>query len=231
MVLLNAVAQTREQVTLYASRFENITRNFINLIVYSADTSTARHNGSLIKDFVPIISNPDFAYKSLEVNPGSHTIKVDGCGLIATSYGYGQVESYAYAAGASFREINVNPIPEGACLNDTVIFDSGLKGQDVEVFWDLGNFTTTAHSFSRIYTELGSYPVTLIVHDLCLDTYDTLRQNLLVTLRQAVTADGDTALCRGGMVQLSASDLAGARYEWTGPTGISPKTKTLSSWT
>ena len=217
MVLLNTIAQTRDQVTLYASKFENITDNYINLIVQSADTSTAKLNGGKIRNFTAVFSNPDFAYTVLKVNPGSHTITVDGCGLIATSYGYGDVESYSYSSGASFREINNSPIPEGACLNDTVIFDSGLGGRDIEVFWDLGTFTTTAHTFSNIYTELGSHPVTLIIHDLCLDTYDTLSQNLLVTLRQAIAAEGDTSLCAGGTVQLFASDLPGARYEWKGP--------------
>lgn len=217
MVLLNAIAQTREQVTLYASEFENITDNYINLIIQAGDTASARLDGASIKQFTTVTANPDFVYKSLKVSPGSHTVKVDGCGLIATSYGYGDVESYSYAAGASFREINLSPIPEGACLNDTVLFDSGLKGRDVEVFWDLGTRQTTAHSFTHIYTELGIHPVTLIIHDLCLDTYDTLQQNMLVSLRQAVAATGDTSLCEGGTVQLFATDLAGARYEWTGP--------------
>lgn len=226
MVLLNAVEQTRDSVTLYSSRFENIDLNYLNIVTRTESTvdDDIYLDGNLISGatnvFTPLTSNPDFSYASLQVNSGSHSIFTDGCGVIVTAYGYGQAESYAYAGGASFREINLNPIPEGSCLNDTLIFSSGLPEDRVQVYWDFGDGTTSTETEpAHIYTELGTYAVELVVWDLCQGTVDTFNQNLLVSLRQAVESGNDTLVCSGEQVLLSATDLASARYEWTGPNG------------
>ena len=53
--------------------------------------------------------------------------------------------------------------------------------------------------------------------DECLDITDTLEKDLLISLRQAVEADGGGMICEGEALQLSATDLAGATYLWQGP--------------
>ena len=224
MVLLNAVEQTRDSVTLYSSRFENITQNYLNIVTrtQSAVDEDIFLDGALISGsanlFRPVESNPDFSFASLQVSSGSHSIFTNGCGVIVTAYGYGQAESYAYSGGASFREINLNPIPEGGCLNDTLAFSSGLPEDRVQVLWDFGDGnTSTEPEPAHVYTELGSYPVELVVWDLCQGTVDTFRPQLLISLRQAVESGNDTLVCVGAQVFLRATDLPGARYEWNGP--------------
>lgn len=224
MVLLNSVEQTRDTVTLYSSSFENIDNNYLNIVTRTenATLSDIFLDGTLISNasnqFIPLTGNPDFSYAALQVSTGSHTIFATGCGVIATVYGYGAAESYSYAGGASFREINLNPIPDGGCLNDTIVFSTGLPEERVQVFWDFGDGTTSTEvEPSHIYAGLGTYPVELVLWDLCQGTVDTFNQDLLVSLRQAVESGNDTLVCSGEMVFLSATDLAGATYEWTGP--------------
>lgn len=221
MVLLNSVEQTRDTVTLYNSSFENITQNYINIIMAASDVPFVTFDGQELESLTTVNTvglNEEFAYAQLQVGSGAHTIISQGCGVIATAYGYGDLESYAYNGGASFREINANPIPEGGCLNDTIFFDTGLPENRYSFWWDLGDGTTTGEGvFTHFYDALGTYPVELIIVDECLGTSDTLNRDLMITLRQAVDALGDTTVCEGESFLLGATDLPGARYEWTGP--------------
>ncbi len=221
MVLLNSIEQTRDTLTVYNSSLENIFESYINVIMSTDDAPFVTLDGMVIEDNFPtqiIGENGEFTFAQMPVPTGSHTIISEGCGVIATAYGYGDVESYAYSAGASFKPINANPIPDGGCLNDTIYFDTGLSPVRYDFFWDLGNgHFSTESQFTHFYPELGSYPVTLIITDNCLGTKDTLYKDIMVTLRQAVDTGEDVLICEGENIALSATDLPGATFEWLGP--------------
>lgn len=225
MVLLNSIEQTRDTVTLFNSRFEAILENYINVITRTADTDIIIFDGQRLIDqgvtFNQVGAKGEFSYARVSVEAGAHTISSDGCGVIATAYGYGFAESYAYSGGASFSTINVNPIPDGGCKNDTVFFDTGLSPNRYNFLWDLGDGNnSTEAKFEHFYPELGAYPVSLILEDECIGTIDTLYKDLQITLRKAVDAADDILICEGESFQLAASDVAGATYEWTGPGNI-----------
>ena len=222
MVMLNSIEQIRDTVTLYNSSLENISENYITVIMRTEDIDVTFFDGQPISNLglvLPVTGNPDFSYARPSVQTGPHTIISGGCGIIATAYGYGNVESYAYGGGASFKPINATSlIPEGGCLNDTIYFTTEFTPPRFEVSWDLGDGTSsTSSSFSHVYQDLGSYPVTLYLTDNCLNMKDTVTRDVLITLRQAVDVTGDPEGCVGGSVSLGAIDLPGARYEWTGP--------------
>lgn len=221
MMLLNSVEQTRDTVTLYNSSFENIAENFINIIAATPDFPYISFDGQPIPSNATIGTvgqNSEFTFARIQVNSGAHTIISEACGVIAAAYGYGTFESYAYSGGASFKSINTNPIPEGGCLNDTIFFDTKLSPARYSFSWDLGDGSySTEATFSHFYSDLGYYPVELIIFDECLETYDTLNRDLLISLRQAVEASGDTIICEGESFSLSATDISSARFEWTGP--------------
>jgi gliding motility-associated-like protein len=224
MVILNSIEQTRDTVTLFNSSFENISENYINIVTRTADAEYVLFDGRKLVDqgttFTPVGAGGLYAYARLRVSVGAHTIISEGCGVIATAYGYGEVESYAYGGGASFSPINASPLPEGGCLNDTVFFDSGLPPNRYDILWRLHDGTTSdQHQFGHIYRELGAFPASAIVRDLCLGEVDTVFEELEITLRQAVDATPDVLVCEGEPVSLGATDLAGARYEWRGPNG------------
>jgi gliding motility-associated-like protein len=227
MLVLNSVEQIRDTVTLYNSSLENITENYINLITKTGDVDVTYFDGKLLKDIAgatiqAVGANTAFSFARLQVQPGAHTIISGGCGVIASAYGYGNVESYSYGGGASFKPINANSlIPEGGCLNDTILFKTGFKPPRHTLVWDLGDGTTsTEPSFTHIYSALGTYPVTLYLTDNCLDIQDTITRDLLVTLRQSVAVTDDQEGCTGETISLGAVDLPGARYEWRGPNGF-----------
>ncbi len=222
MVILNTVEQIRDTVTLFNSGFFAIDQNFINIICKKGEEDLVffdgRHLSSEGATFFSIGKDGQFLYTTIPTQVGPHTIYTEGCGIIAMAYGYGNVESYAYSGGASFIDINQNPIPEGGCLSDTILFDTGLPPERFKVQWDLGDGTSTSsHQFSHFYHDLGSYPLSIIVEDLCFDEIDTLYRDIMVTLRQDISVIEDQSGCEGTGITLGAFDLDGARFEWNGP--------------
>ena len=116
------------------------------------------------------------------------------------------------------RKLTNFAIREKFCLNDTIWFDAGLPETKYSFQWDISDgVTSTEPKLSHIYTALGTYPIQLIITDLCLGTTDTINKDLVVSLRQAVAASGDTIICEGGGFQLNAADLPNADYLWSGP--------------
>ncbi|MCX8212829.1 MAG: gliding motility-associated C-terminal domain-containing protein [Lewinella sp.] len=227
--LLNELTQTQDTVTVYNSNLQNITENFLNITFRAGDEVGIELDGAPLT--VPVALSPDgeYAFARVQVNTGGHTITSSGCGVIVTVYGYGQAESYAYGGGAAFRNINANPIAEGGCLNDTIYFATGLDTLRFRHEWTLEDGTIdTRADFSRLYDQLGTFPVQLIVEDLCLGQLDTNFRELAISLRQALTASPDARVCEGELVALEAFDLAGARYEWSGPNGFMETTQQIA---
>ncbi|NNF34573.1 MAG: T9SS type B sorting domain-containing protein, partial [Saprospiraceae bacterium] len=221
MLLLNSIEQRRDTVTLFNSRFQDISENYINVVISTEDFPFVTLDGAPIPASArtgTVGANGEFTYIQLQVNEGAHTIISQACGVIASAYGYGSVESYSYGGGANFNSINVNPIPDGGCLNDTVFFDANLPDSRYRFFWDLGDGnTSTASRFNHFYPSLGTYPVELIIEDQCQGTVDTLNKDLLISLREAVSVSGPGLVCVGEGFSLEATDLANASYEWQGP--------------
>ena len=115
MLLLNSVEQTRDTLTVYNSNLENIFETYINVIMATDDAPFVTLDGVVITDNYAtqtIGDDDEFTYASIRVSTGAHTIISEGCGVIATAYGYGDVESYAYSAGASFQNLSMpTPFP------------------------------------------------------------------------------------------------------------------------
>jgi gliding motility-associated-like protein len=222
ILILNSLEQIRDTVTLYNSRFEAITENYINLVMKTSDVPATQFDGQLLTSIATVQTvpaNPVYSYTQVKVNEGAHTIASSGCGVIASAYGYGNVESYAYGGGANFTPLSAKSlIPPGGCLHDTIEFDTHLNGPRYTFKWDLGDGATSdKNKFNHYYAALGTYKVVLELTDNCLNMTDTLTRDLRITLRQAAAVSGDTAVCTGSEIDLRAVDLPGADYTWTGP--------------
>ncbi len=225
MLMLNSNSQLRDTVTLYNSPFQNILRNFINIVCKSTDSSSINVDGRTVsaygQSFKTLGPSGEFAYVSLELGSGAHTLTSAGCGLIASAYGYGQAESYAYGGGANFYKINTVQTEDGACLGDSMLFDSGLPASRFKVRWDLGDGRLSdLHRLYHQYSQTGRYQVKLMVEDLCRNSLDSAEKEVLISLRRPLTAYPDTLACLGTWIQLRAFDTTDAIYQWTGPGGF-----------
>ncbi len=227
MVLINSIEQTRDTVTFFASPFKNIEENYVNVIVRTEDVGQVILDGTPLDGLAPfniVPSLPDFSFTSVQVEAGSHTLTAEGCGLNASIYGYGEAESYAYAAGAFFRAINPEKLKDltGGCTLDTLIFDSGLSS-DIFLFeWDFGDGNTSNLPIPRhIYQDPGIYLLTLSITNICLNNTETFRQPLILNEKPQLVSSNDTIVCQGQPVFLATSNITGASYEWEGPDGFS----------
>jgi gliding motility-associated-like protein len=222
MVLLNSIEQIRDTVTLYNSSFQQITENYLNVVALSTDISKVTLDGTPLGNIPGVIGtvagNSKYSFARIKVNAGSHTLISNGCGMSVTAYGYGNAESYAYNGGASFKPINASPLPEGGCLNDSILFDVGLSLPRFSLFWHFGNADSTRMNIvKRSFNTLGPQPVLLAINDQCLKKLDTIRGNINITIPGALTVPGSILICENETLFLMVDDKKSENYQWTGP--------------
>ncbi len=222
-LILNSVKQLRDTVIMFNSSLEDISENYISIITLTSEQDAVQLDGVPVTGWQEI---DDYSYVVERVASGSHIVTSTGCGVIASAFGLGQMESYAYGGGASFARINASPLPDGGCLGSSVIFDSDLPEERYEVTWDIGDGVApiTTDRLEHTYSDLGVFPATATIFDKCFETTEVQEKDILVTLRQSVTVGDDVAVCDGTDVVLEAIDSGidvpmGGRltYEWSGP--------------
>ena len=222
MVLLNSIEQIRDTVTLYNSSFQQITENYLNVVALSADIAKVTLDGTPLGNIPGVIGtvtgNSKYSFARIKVNAGSHTLISNGCGMSVTAYGYGNAESYAYNGGASFKPINASPLPEGGCLNDSILFDVGLSLPRFSLFWHFGNADSTRMNIvKRSFNSLGPQPVLLAINDQCLKKLDTIRGNINITIPGTLSVPGSILICENETLSLIVDDKKSENYQWTGP--------------
>jgi gliding motility-associated-like protein len=147
ITVLNPVEQTLTNITVY-SRLENvptqINNYYINVIIKTADVPTFRIDGNLVTGFVPIDNEYSYAIINVTNSPLSqHRLAAAG-GFSAIAYGYGNVESYAYLAGANIKNFTFQPVNAatkqsitGACVNEAIELSISLPYRALNLTWDL----------------------------------------------------------------------------------------------
>ncbi|MDN3582609.1 PKD domain-containing protein [Mucilaginibacter flavus] len=105
MIYLNPLEQTLDHVTLNSTSNYRILNNFINVVIPTGIIPTFQLDGKPYTQFTTVNGRPDYSYAQIEVDAGVHHIKASD-GFNAIAYGFGQAESYGYAAGASLKNLN-----------------------------------------------------------------------------------------------------------------------------
>jgi gliding motility-associated-like protein len=138
--------------------------------------------------------------------------------MSVTAYGYGNAESYAYNGGASFKPINASPLPEGGCLNDSILFDVSLPPPRFSLFWDFGKADSTRiNVIKRAFNSVGPHPVTLVVHDQCLKKIDTIKGDINISIPGSLAVPSSLLLCENDTLFLTVDDKKSEQYQWRGP--------------
>jgi len=222
MVLLSSVEQIREIVTVYNSSFENIFENYLSIICQTGDIDGIMRNGNPItSSWTQIGLNGELSFTIERVQQGRHTITSSGCGVIAMAYGLGQAEGYAYFGGASFNEINGDPLPDGECVGNPVQFSSGLPPERYDVVWSTELLDTSyLHDVEIDFpdNDEGEYQVRLETFDNCFLVADTIDKKIRMTYQEITVAlDESITICEDKLLELNVASLPNATYEWQGP--------------
>jgi gliding motility-associated-like protein len=106
MIFLSPIEQGLNHVTLYSTSRYAITRSFINVIIAATATSSVTLDGAPYNAFTNV-PGTNYAYAQIRVNAGSHTLNA-AVPFNAVAYGFGNTESYGYAAGTNLQDLNTN---------------------------------------------------------------------------------------------------------------------------
>jgi gliding motility-associated-like protein len=105
MIFLTPLEQTLNKVTLFSTSNYAILASYINVLIKTASAPSFILDGKSYTNFTTVPGNSLYSYAQISVSRGTHTISAaDGFNAIA--YGFGQHESYGYAAGANLQDLN-----------------------------------------------------------------------------------------------------------------------------
>jgi len=148
MVILNPIEYNIKNITVYSSNKEDISENYVNILIKTSAAASFRINGSVPNGtFTPLPAFPGLSYMQLNLNQYPTQIfnlsASDGFNAIA--YGFGDVESYAYSAGTnlassqSVKAINKITLEEikNACTNQDLDFVLTLTSPATSLTWQL----------------------------------------------------------------------------------------------
>jgi len=107
MIYLTPIEQTVDNVTLYSTKNYKILNSYINVLIKTSSAATFTIDGKSYTNFTLVALNKAYSYAQIPVAYGTHNISAAN-GFNAIAYGFGQYESYGYAAGANLQDLNSN---------------------------------------------------------------------------------------------------------------------------
>ncbi|MBD1397759.1 gliding motility-associated C-terminal domain-containing protein [Pontibacter sp. JH31] len=225
MILVNPIEQTLEDITLYSSPFFQITGHYINIVMKTADTPGFRLDGMPVT-FIPVSANPVYSYAQVTVSAGNHRLTASA-GFNAIAYGFGNVESYGYSAGANIKSLEqyISADQSNFCGPGTVNFKANLTYTPTSLKWYFSdNTTSTQTNPSKTFTNPGKYTASLVTtkpNNIDCESKDSTSFEIVVN--PAVTADAgpDLVLCSGDKVTLGQTAVTGITYTWSPAVGLS----------
>jgi gliding motility-associated-like protein len=197
MTILNPIEQTLSDITVFSKLNSitgvrtNILKYYLNIIIKTADASDLTVDDIAVTNLKAIDNEYSYAVIDVTSSQDQHRIKASG-GFVAIAYGYGNVESYAYLAGADVRNLfqNISASTQSAkivtsgCSNAAPKFVLKLPYQSSSIVWNVddgkGSYTDSKPAFTTsqidgrtvysyvypladpVYGKIGKYRITAI---------------------------------------------------------------------
>ena len=123
--------------------------------------------------FQMLPGDPTYKFARIEITQGVHELS-NPAGFAAYVYGFGNIESYGYAAGAALNNLNFETQPEYAfdvegdnvaCLNQEGAWTINSENPDFTYFvWDFGDGTPTeiGKNVTHTFKQPGKYEVSIV---------------------------------------------------------------------
>lgn len=148
MVILNPVEYNIKNITVYSSNRENISEQYVNILIKTSAASSFKVNGTIPKGtFTPLKGAPSFSYLQLNLNQySSRNFNLSAAeGFNAIAYGFGDVESYSYSAGTNLASSQIaaaiNPVTQeeisNSCTNEDFRVKLTLTSPASDLSWQL----------------------------------------------------------------------------------------------
>ncbi len=227
-VWVSPIQQKISKITFGTCYTDLTPDHFLNIVAETATcqntTLTAIYGASQIDKtsllvWLPVRGNPAYSYARAQI--GTRDTELYSVfrlenpkGFIATVYGHGKAESYAYSAGSSAVELGVDINGETFtngyvsetrfCMGTTMNFDANLGGKYnvTRVDWNFGDGISEYNSTTQIshdYTVPGWYDVEAELYgkQVCTDDANQWLGNLKFSFRivRPDTVYKDTVIC------------------------------------
>ncbi|EMS31983.1 hypothetical protein C943_01718 [Mariniradius saccharolyticus AK6] len=174
MITYSPNQQLLTSITFNALQLPSIVNHYVNVIVKTAEVDATRLDGNNIGNrFSPIPGSSEYSYARINIGAGVHSLNNRG-GLIAYVYGFGYIESYGFAVGASLDNLNflTNSDYEFEVVGDRVAC-LGQEGMweivpENELFtfftWNFGDGTDEkkGKEVDHVFSTPGEYEVKVI---------------------------------------------------------------------
>jgi hypothetical protein len=174
MITYSPNQQLLSSITFNALQLPSIVNHYVNVIVKTSEVDATRLDGGNIGNrFLPIPGNSEFSYARINIAAGVHSLSNRG-GLIAYVYGFGYIESYGFAVGASLDNLNFLTKSEYefevvgdrvACLGQEALWEVVPENELFTFFtWDFGDGSAEkkGKEVSHRFSEPGEYEVRLL---------------------------------------------------------------------
>jgi gliding motility-associated-like protein len=121
MIYLSPIEQAINRIGFYRNTYENITTNFLTMVIPTAGISSLRIDNTPFasipageKYSAPLVALPGYSmvakrWAVTAKGPGAQCIVTSDSFFNAVTYGLGSVESYGYNAGTNLNNLNIKP--------------------------------------------------------------------------------------------------------------------------
>jgi len=174
MITYSPTEQLLTDLTFNAYALPSIVNHYVNIVVKAGEENKTRLDGVNVgSSFQMLPGDPAYKVARIEITQGVHNLS-NPSGFTAYVYGFGNIESYGYAAGSALVNLNFETDPdyafevEGdnvACLNQEGSWTVNPENPDFTYFvWNFGDGTPTkvGKNVKHTYTKAGKYEVIIV---------------------------------------------------------------------
>lgn len=230
MIMLSPIEQTLEHIVFQAFNTPAINQFYTNIVAKTASTAQVQLDGATLTGWAAVPSNNTYSFVRKNLAQGTHVLTSPD-GVLASVYGFGDVESYGYLAGANIIPLNVSfdIILEGIptafdvfqdtllCSQTTVNFNSTTENiSDIE--WDYGDGSpifvgnpTPNHEYPSVTAD---YTVTMYFmrEGSCVQEHISMPLHVNSNL-PPITNLNDSIVCNGDPYTITLN-VPGVTYHW-----------------
>lgn len=237
MIMLSPVEQFIDYIVFHAFQTGYIQNFYTNIVSKTQHTNLVLFDGNPVANWNTVPANPDYSFARMNLTAGTYTIQSPE-GVLAIAYGFGNVQSYGYLAGANIEPLDVSfdvivgldSIPYNE-FQDSLGCEQSINGiqfyTDVEgitdVHWDLGDGTIVQGNYvDHVYQNAGIFTVTMYFMRIESCVLDSIWTTVHVTDNlPPFDFINDTIICNGAPFWIHM-DVPDVFYEWhDGSTGSS----------
>lgn len=230
MIMLSPVEQAIDYIVFQAFNTPAINQFYTNIVAKTSTTSEVLLDGAPLTGWASVPANNTYSFVRKNLAQGTHYITSPE-GVLASVYGFGNVESYGYLAGANIVPLNVSfdiivggnatafdVFQDTLMCNQTTVSFEATSPDITNIEWDFGDGSpiyvgnlALNHEYPAVTDD---YTVTMyfLREGGCVQEHISMEVHVNSNL-PPITDLNDTIVCNGDPFTLSL-DVPGVTYQW-----------------